>query len=204
MAIRAVVFDIGGVLEVTPPTGCQDRWAAKLGLRWSEIETRLNDGVIKAGSLGRASLEEVEHRTAELLGLSEVETTEFMEDMWTEYLGTLNVELARYFASLRPRFRTGIVSNSFVGARERERGAYNFEVLCDLIVYSHEEGVSKPDPRIYEIALERLDIDPSEAVFLDDQHVAVEGARSVGMSSNLYLDNDQAIRDLQACLNPGP
>ncbi|HEY1519004.1 MAG TPA: hypothetical protein VGF91_21415 [Solirubrobacteraceae bacterium] len=70
-----------------------------------------------------------------------------MDDIWAEYLGTLNQHIADYFASLRPAYRTSILSNSLVGAREREQAAYGFEDMCDVVVYSHEIGLSKPDPR---------------------------------------------------------
>ncbi len=70
-----------------------------------------------------------------------------MADIWREYLGTANTELIEYARQLRPRYRTGILSNSFVGAREGEQAAYGFEDLVDEIIYSHEAGMSKPDPR---------------------------------------------------------
>jgi hypothetical protein len=53
-----------------------------------------------------------------------------MGDMWTEYLGTLNAGLADYARGLRARCRTGIISNSFVGARWRERERYHLENLA--------------------------------------------------------------------------
>ena len=55
------------------------------------------------------------------LGLDAAGVAELMDELWVEYVGRLNEELAEYFASLRPRYRTGILSNSFVGAREREQ-----------------------------------------------------------------------------------
>lgn len=60
------------------------------------------------------------------------------------------------------------MSNSFVEAREREQDAYGFEDLVDEIVYSHEVGMCKPDPRIYELTCMRLGVGPEEMVFLDD------------------------------------
>jgi hypothetical protein len=67
-----------------------------------------------------------------------------MADIWREYLGTANKELIDYARRLRPRYRTGILSNSFVGARQREQAAYGFEDLVDEIVYSYEVGMSSP------------------------------------------------------------
>ena len=98
---------------------------------------------------------DIEQQTAEQFGLDERQLQRLTADIWTEDLGALNGELARYFSVLRPRLRTGIISNSLVGAREREQGAYGFEDMCDLIVYSHEVGLAKPDPRIYQSGLRR-------------------------------------------------
>ena len=121
-----------------------------------------------------------------------------MSDVWAEYVGTLNQELADHFGSLRPRYKTGLLSNSFVGAREREQAAYGFESLCDVIVYSHEVGYLKPDPRIYWAACERLGVSPETTVLLDDVQINVDGARAVGMRAITFTDNRQAIADLQA------
>jgi putative hydrolase of the HAD superfamily len=123
-----------------------------------------------------------------------------MDDAWAEYVGTLNIELTRYFSGLRPRYRTGIVSNSFVGARERELALYGFEELCDTIVYSHEVGVMKPDPAIYLIACRRLDVTPGEVVFLDDVPANVQAAAELGMTAITFLSTDQAIAELQRLL----
>ena len=51
------------------------------------------------------------------------------------------------------------MSNSFVSARDREQ-AYGFEGLVDEIIYSHETGLLKPDPRIFAMICERLEIVP--------------------------------------------
>jgi putative hydrolase of the HAD superfamily len=100
----------------------------------------------------------------------------------------------------RPRYRTGILSNSFVGAREREQAAYGFEDLVDEIVYSHECGLSKPDPAIYALACEPLRVVPEQMIFLDDLEPNVAGARQAGIHAVLYEDNAQAIRDIEALL----
>jgi epoxide hydrolase-like predicted phosphatase len=197
VAIRAVIFDIGGVLEVTPPTGWMERWAARLGVSGQEMSSRL-EGTWRAGTLGEVDLDTVELRTMSALGLTDGELSEFMDDLWTEYMGSLNCELADYFGSLRPRYRTGILSNSFVGARERESAAYGFDQMCDAVVYSHEEGMAKPDPRFYGVILERLSVEAEEALFIDDSPACVQGALDVGMRAIRYFDNRQAIAEIEA------
>ena len=71
-----------------------------------------------------------------------------------------------------------------------------------MIVYSHEEGLEKPDPRFYRIVTGRLGVEPAEAVFLDDWEPAVDGARAAGLRAVLFQDNEQAIADMEAFL-PG-
>ena len=199
MAIEAVLFDIGGVLEDTPRTGWEQRWASELEMSLEEFERRLAP-VGRPGALGEITLYGAERRIASVFGLDAPSLERFMGDLWEEYLGTLNEELTAFFASLRPTYWTGIVSNSFAGAREREQAAYGFEDLCDTIVYSHEVGCVKPDPRIYQIALERLDVAAERTGFLDDLQGNVDGALAVGLQAVLFVDTGQAIRELQTRL----
>jgi epoxide hydrolase-like predicted phosphatase len=199
MTIRAVVFDIGGVLEVTPDLGVTAKWEQRLHLKPGELDERLRS-VWRGGSLGTLSEEEVHKSISEIMGMNEAQVDAFMDDIWQEYLGTLNVELAAYFSSLRPRYQTAILSNSFVGARRKEQERYHFEDMTDLIVYSHEVGMSKPDRRIYELTCERLGMQPAEVIFLDDREAAVDAAREFGMHAILFQETGQAIADIQTCL----
>jgi len=199
VTIRAVVFDIGGVLEITPDLGTDRRWETRLGLPAGQMAERMHD-VWLGGSLGTITLEDVHQAIADRLGLDQRQVAAFMADLWREYLGTANTELIEYAAGLRPRYRTGILSNSFVGARERERAAYGFEDLVDEIVYSHEAGMSKPDPRIYALICSRLNVRHDETVFLDDTGMCVAGAREVGIHAVHYRDNAQAIEEIEKLL----
>jgi epoxide hydrolase-like predicted phosphatase len=200
MTIRAVVFDIGGVLEITPDLGITPLWESRLGLAAGELDQRMLDAW-RGGSIGTITLDDVHQALRDRLGLDDTQLEAFMADLWREYLGTPNTELIDFARRLRPRYRTGILSNSFVGAREREQQAYGFEDLVDEIVYSHEAGMSKPDPRIYALACARLDVSPQEAVFLDDSEVCVAGARQAGLHAVCYRDNTQAIAELGELLS---
>ncbi len=199
MTIRAIVFDIGGVLEITPDLGWTAKWEQRLGLKPGEIDERLND-TWRAGSIGTISEADVHRRVGEALGLSQPQVEAFMANLWEEYLGTLNVELTRYFRSLRPKYKTAILSNSFVGAREKEQEHYHFDEVCDFIIYSHEVGMSKPDPRIYALTCERLGVPPSEVIFLDDREGAIDAARASGIQGIVFKYNAQAIADIEACI----
>ena len=203
MAIRAVVFDIGGVLEITPKMDFDTRWENELGLPTGAVFQRLGD-VFAAGSLGEVSESEVLEAVGDRLGVSAAKADELMAVVWEQYLGVANSELIGWARRLRPAYRTGILSNSFVGAREREHAAYGFGDLVDVLVYSHEIGVAKPDPRAYEITCRQLEVSPAEAAFLDDVEVAVDGAREVGMHAVHYRDNAQAMAELETLIAAAP
>lgn len=187
-------------MEVNPATGWPERWAVRLGLAADQLAQQI-DRLWSGGDIGSVTLAEIERRTADALDLDEGALRELMNDAWAEYLGSLNRPLADYFRRLRPRFKTGILSNSFVGAREREQDAYGLQDMCDTIVYSHEVGHLKPAPAAYRIVCERLGVVPGEVLFLDDVQANVEGARAVGMRAISFSDTKQAISDIEAELN---
>lgn len=199
MAIRAVVFDIGGVLEITPDLGVTELWETRLRLPAGELNKRMHDAWA-GGGIGTLTEDDVRQAVTDRLGLDGQQLEAFMADIWREYLGTANIELIEYARRLRPRYRTGILSNSFAGAREREQAAYGFEDLVDEIVYSHEAGMSKPDPRVYALICARLDVRAQETVFLDDKDLCVDGAREAGIHAVRYQDNAQAIEEIEKLL----
>lgn len=199
MTIRGIVFDIGGVLEITPDLGVTAMWEQRLRLAPGRLDERLRSVWI-AGSLGTISEAEVYQSIRELMDISEAQVNAFMDDIWKEYLGTLNTDLVEYFRSLRPKYQTAILSNSFVGAREREQAIYHFDEICDFIIYSHEVGMSKPDLRIYDLTCERLGLSPTEVILLDDYQASIEAACEFGIKGILFKNNAQAIADIQACI----
>ena len=199
MSIRAIVFDIGGVLEITPDLGLDKKWERKLDLPPGQLNESLRS-VWEGGSLGTISIEEVHKNIGQIMRMSEDEVNEFMDDIWREYLGTLNIELVDYFRGLRPKYKTAIISNSFVGAREKEEEAYRFSEVCDFIVYSHEVRLSKPDARIFSLTCERLGLQPSEVIFVDDHEEVMGSARELGIHCIEYKDNAQVIAEIESCV----
>jgi epoxide hydrolase-like predicted phosphatase len=214
MSIRAVVFDIGGILEIVPEGGDPTRrfpdmfarWEARLGLPPGEMDARLaqmDERLSAAGKDGATGTCTEEEWLAELrlaTGMDDVQMDAFMCDFWDIYVGEPNTELIAYFKSLRPRYRTALLSNSFVGARREEEARFGFAAMTDLIVYSHEEGMSKPDRRSFELTWRRLGVQPQEMLFLDDVEPNVLAARECGVHAILFRDNAQAIAAIETRL----
>lgn len=214
MPIRAVVFDIGGILEVIPGGGdptirypqMMAAWEKRLGMPEGELGAKVKamdvalSSAGKDGGVGTCAEEEWLAELQRVTGWDQATMDAFMTDFWDIYCGTPNPPLAAYLAGLRPRYQTALLSNSFVGARREEEKRLRLSEITDLIVYSHEVGCSKPDPRIYAITCEQVGCQPEEIVFLDDAERNVAAAREYGIHAILFHDNEQAIADIEACL----
>jgi epoxide hydrolase-like predicted phosphatase len=195
VAIRAVAFDIGDVLERIDPIQCfTGPWRDRLGMSEADFEAALAkvdpDRASRVGGLSEA---ELARQYAAALSLSAAQTAEFMADMWDWYCGELDAELVRFAAGLRPRFKTGILSNSVDGARREEQGRYQFEQLVDVIVYSHEAGVAKPDTRAFRLLCDRLGVHPQELVYLDDVPGHIDAACALGIHGIVHVSTPDSI-----------
>ena len=88
------------------------------------------------------------------------------------------------------------MSNSADGARREEQRRFGFEELVDVIVYSHEVGLAKPDPAIFDLTGNLLGVEPHEIVFLDDHYGHVEAARAGGWHAVLHRDATRSIQEI--------
>lgn len=195
MAIRAVVLDIGSVLEIIDDSVFPGAWPSRLGLTTGEFEARLAspDGDPMLGEVSEAQVRDHWQRA---LGLTTSEVAQLMDDFWRWYVGSLDQPLLDWFAARRPALLTGILSNSGPGAREREAG-WGFEAVTDHIVYSHEVGLKKPDPAIFALTCRRLGVRPEQIVFLDDVAGHVAAARAVGWHAVLHESTPRSIAQLE-------
>jgi putative hydrolase of the HAD superfamily len=166
------------------------------------ISTAMAD-VWAAGAIGRVTEDEVHRAMRDRLGLTEDQVGLVMAEMWRQYLGVANSELIGYARGLRPAYRTGILSNSFVGAREREHREHGLGDLVDELIYSDEAGMSKPDPALWELTCRRMGVAPGEMVFLDNAPALAESAREFGIEAVLFENTAQAITDIDALLRNG-
>lgn len=100
---------------------------------------------------------------------------------------------------LRPHFRTGLLTNNFAAPLAAE-GHDDLLAFFDVVVASAEVGMRKPDPRFYLLACQRLGVDPSRAVFLDDLGINLKPARALGMRTIKVVDVEVAVDELQQVL----
>jgi putative hydrolase of the HAD superfamily len=113
------------------------------------------------------------------------------------------VEAVRF---CRRRFKTAALTNNFVGPVGDHRAGIGAILgdLFDVVIESSKVGVRKPDPKFYRLACEALEVEPTEAVFLDDLGVNLKPARAMGMRTIKVVSAAQAIADLYEVLGVAP
>lgn len=155
--------------------------------------------VTHAVDKGVISVEEAVTSQADLLGM----TVEAFNDFRNK--GEIrNEELITYIETLKGKFKLGMVSN--INSRERLDIRFlpgQLDQLFDVVIPSGGVGYIKPQPEIFEIALEKLGVAPEECVMIDDIEAFCEGARAVGMHAIQYVNNQQCITDLTDLIDRG-
>lgn len=195
--IRAALFDLGGVLFKLDLDGVCKRWEQRLRMTPQQILNAMYGGNDDKALIGVVPEDDWWDVVAERLGLDRTERDRFIADLG--FCEKIDEQLGRFIAGLRPRLRTAFVSNAWSNTRQylRERGVLD---LVDQLVCSAEVGVAKPDRRIFEIALERLGVQPEEAVFVDDAEDHVEAARALGIHAILHRSSSDTIAAVKALL----
>jgi putative hydrolase of the HAD superfamily len=199
--IRGVIFDVGGVLLRTHDQSGRRKWETRLGLKPGELAHLVFDSALgRQAQVGQVSLEEVWAWVGTHLGLSPPELVSLKRDFWAG--DRLDRELCDYIRGLRSSYLTAMLSNNW--ARDGRAMAQKMGIVdCfDVFVTSAEIAVMKPDPRIYQVALDRLGLLPPEAIFVDDFVENVEAARRLGMGGVHFVDPNQARDELDEWLNP--
>ena len=199
MTIRAVYFDLGGVIVRTGDREPRTKLAERLGMSYEELAKAVfeNESSLRA-SLGAVSPQEHWADVIQRLGLPSSEADSVRQEFFAG--DTLDLDLINFLRSLRPKYRTGLLSNAWSDMREY-LVSQKIDDAFDQLIISAEVGIMKPDARIYQLALEKLGVTPDQAVFVDDSIVNIEGARAVGMYAIQFTRPDQTVEELKKLLN---
>lgn len=193
--IRAVLFDVGGVLfrfkDVTP----YREWEQRLNLTEGELaKIVFSNPISRLAMVGQSTPEEVWAEVQKQLALSMADLETLQVDVWRG--GAWDAELLEFIRSLRPAYKTGIISDAWSDARAMIKPFVN-ESLFDVIIFSAEERLRKPEPEIYLRALAKLKFSPEEVIFVDDMPYNVEAARRLGMQAILFTDSTTVIQTIR-------
>lgn len=108
--------------------------------------------------------------------------------------------MIQFTQTLKPQYRVGLLSNIDVGTMDKIFPPEQRAQLFDAAVASGEIGLVKPSVELFEAAAERLGVESSQCVMIDDLQKNVEGARAAGMRAILFVSQRQLEHDLRELL----
>jgi putative hydrolase of the HAD superfamily len=201
---EAVVFDLGGVVFPSPldvfrayerDHGLPDRFLSEVVLSdpengaWSRLER---------GELGFDEFCDAFDTECAAHG-GTVSARDLMAKVATRL--EARPAMVNAIGSIRRHgLKTGALTNNWADDPARDDRESPIADLFDVLVESAVEGLRKPDPRIYELVCERLEVAPSATVFLDDLGANLKPARELGMTTIKVADPDAALAELGAAL----
>jgi putative hydrolase of the HAD superfamily len=202
--IEAVIFDFGGVITSSPFEAFA-RFETERGLP-IDIIRRVNAANHLENAWAKFERAEVDLDTFDELFAAEslaMGAEVRGRDVLPLLSGDLRPEMVEALRRIKARFKTGCITNNLpnnaIGSASG-RTLYIAEVMAlfDHVIESAKIGLRKPDPRIYQMMIESLGVDPNNCVYLDDLGVNLKPARAMGMTTIKVLSGEQAIADLEA------
>jgi epoxide hydrolase-like predicted phosphatase len=202
MSIKAVFFDLGGVIVRTEFQAPRQLLADRLGMEYEDLNKIVFDSEsgLKA-SIGEISSEDHWSSVIKRLKRPASELAAIRDEFFAGDIVDRN--LVEYIRSLRGKYKTGLISNAWGDLRDfivREK----FDDAFDKLIISAEVGAMKPEPKIFQIALEQFGVSPKEAVFVDDFLINIEGCEKVGMKGIHFKDPESALKQLKKLLSTLP
>jgi putative hydrolase of the HAD superfamily len=198
MTIRAVYFDLGGVIVRTEFQAPRQRLAERFDREYDDLVKLVFDSeTALQATLGLISEDEHWAAIARRLHLPEAEIQAVRDEFFAgDVTDLLLLDIMR---GLRKHYKVGLISNAWSGLRPWIIDK-KFADAFDAMTISAEVRVAKPDPAIFRIALEKLEVAPAEAVFLDDFPANVTGARALGMHAIHFTHAEKALAELNQIL----
>lgn len=200
--IKAIYFDLGGVIVRTENKTPRTQLAAEFGLTYDEIDKIVFGGGMRStaarASLGALSEEAHWVSVIRRLGLPLSERPRIQEQFFAG--DTIDWDIIAFLRQARQTHKVGLISNAWEGLRAWIRKE-KFEDAFDHLTISAEARVVKPMPAIYNQALDALGVQPEEAVFVDDFGENIEACRKLGMKGVLFRSAQQALADVRSLLN---
>jgi putative hydrolase of the HAD superfamily len=195
MAIKAVIFDMVSVLLVPIKGTYESLLAERLGIDEKITADIVNDPQHKRWDLDEISDDEYYTHLLNNLNLpielkSELERFE-IEDF---YIDPILLEFIHY---LHNNYKTALLTNFPAHLHTHMKTKWTTGGVFDHIIASCDVKLLKPDPRMYQLALSDLDCKPAEAIFIDDREVNTKAAEALGISSVLYQNRDEGIKEIK-------
>jgi putative hydrolase of the HAD superfamily len=186
--LRAVIFDYGMVLSGSPDATIMAELVQRSGLPPAQAEAlyRKYRRAYDRGSLSGIKYWRqiftdagIEKSTEEIARMAALDAR-----MWTVF----DPRLLKWQMQLKQAgLKTAILSNMGDMIKESIAGTFPWIEGFDVLIWSYEHRLLKPEPAIYRLALRQLNTEPAETLFIDDVEENVAAARALGIESLPYL-----------------
>jgi glucose-1-phosphatase len=201
MAIRALLWDVGGVLLRTEDPLPRRQWENRLGLPAGRLaDVVFGCPAAERATIGEAVDDDVWREAAGLLGVSDAELEKFKADFFSG--DRWDAALLEFIRGLHGRFQLGILSNAWLGARAQFADNLHPDIF-DVLLFSAEERMRKPEERFFRLALAQLGCEPQETIFIDDVMENIESANRIGFYAIHFQETKSAIRQILQYLSSG-
>jgi putative hydrolase of the HAD superfamily len=193
--IRAILFDFGRVISAQKPPSLFQSYEQDLGLAAGTINPIMfGSPAWQDALIGRKTSVEFWREIGPQLNLNtDEEITAFRRRYRSDE--AINEGVLALVHRLHGTYRLAVLSNSPPGLA-RWLDEWGILDLFDVVFCSGDEGVAKPEPAAFEITLGKLDVEPGEAVFIDDSTRHVEAARSLGLHAILFTTAEELEEEL--------
>ena len=197
MGPRAVIFDYGMVLTGQPDASAHEAMVRITGLSNDQFEHYYwaDRHAYDEGKLNGVTFWQKFARDAHL-SLSPGEIDELNRQdarMWT----TQNPAMLAWQRNLKAAgLRTAILSNMGDSVLESIKREFRWIDNFDVLVWSYQLHMAKPDPAIYQHTLQALATRPEETLFIDDKRVNIEAAQALGMRGFEFTTVERLRSDL--------
>lgn len=198
MPIKAIYFDLGGVIVRTGDKTSRTQLAAEFGMTYPEMDAFVFGSESAAlTTIGALTEEQHWQEVTRRLNLPLSETGRVKEAFFGG--DTVDWEIVAFLRAQRQIRKTGLISNAWGGLRAWII-QQKFDDAFDDLTISAELGIAKPDARIFHHALQKLGVQPEEAVFVDDFEKNVLACNALGMHGVHFRTAEQALADVQTLL----
>lgn len=197
--VRAVLCDVGGVLIHKVRTPNLQQWEISLRLQPMDLPLAIwhCESALRA-TIGKGDVDEVWDEVQRKYALTDTEIETFRHDFTAG--DQVDAEFVQFLHTIRKTRKIALLSNAWPDARHVFGEKFGLKALADMMILSYEEGLAKPDQRIYDLAAERLQLPHASIVFIDDYPPNVSAARACGMHGVLFETREQAMTELQMLL----
>ncbi|NWG53360.1 MAG: HAD-IA family hydrolase [Hydrogenophilaceae bacterium] len=195
--INAIIWDFGGVFT-SSPFEAFNALEAERGLPRDFIRT-LNATNPDTNAWAQFESARISAAEFDALFLEESGGRVRGRDVMDCIYGRLRPRMVAALDALKAAgMRNGLITNNVASDRPKALELDAVFARFDHVIESSKAGIRKPDPRIYALMCEALDVEPAHCVFLDDLGVNLKPARAMGMATIKVLSEDQALADLAA------